>query len=68
MARPRPRGARLRSMHVLSIVVLALMAIAAAGGLFVRGLYRDNLQVTSGWLGNDLVTLVIAVPALAVSL
>ncbi len=68
MARPRPRGARLRSMHVLSIVVLALMAIAAAGGLFVRGLYRDNLQVTSGWLGNDLVTLAVAVPALAVSL
>lgn len=69
MALPLPqRGARWQSAHILSVLVLALMAAASAGGIFLRGLYRDNLQVASGWLGNDLVTLLIAVPALAASL
>jgi hypothetical protein len=47
-------------------VAVALLAeIASASGLLLPALYRDNALVTSGWLGNDLVTLIIAAPALA---
>ena len=49
----------------LTIIIAVLAAIASAGGFFIKGLYRDNLLVTSGWYGNDLVTLFVAVPLLA---
>jgi hypothetical protein len=45
--------------------VALLMAAAAAIGLLEPSLYRDNELVTAGWLGNDLVTLIAAVPSLA---
>ncbi len=48
----------------LSIIIAFLAAAASTGGLFIKGLYRDNLLVTSGWYGNDLVTLLVAVPLL----
>jgi hypothetical protein len=50
--------------HALPVVVAALMGSASAGGLLVRGIYRDNALVAAGWLGNDVVTLVLAVPLL----
>lgn len=58
----------LKTAHALSGVIVALMLAASAGGLLIDGLYRDNLLVTSGWLGNDLVTLVLAVPLMAAAL
>lgn len=54
--------------YILSAIILVLMAAASAGGLFIGDLYRDNVLVTSGWYGNDLATLTLAVPAMAVSL
>jgi hypothetical protein len=54
--------------YVLTILIAILSLVAAAGGLFSRTLYRDNFLVTSGWRGNDLVTLFIAVPLLVISL
>lgn len=54
--------------HVLSATIAILAIVASAGGLFIDGLYRDNLLVTSGWYGNDLVTLVVAVPVLVTAL
>jgi hypothetical protein len=42
--------------------------LASAGGLFIKGLYRDNAFVTTTWLGNDAVTLFLAVPILILSL
>lgn len=53
-----------RSESVLSIVIAALMALQSAGGLFIRGLYRESAISAAGWIGNDLVTLVVAVPLL----
>ncbi|MGD9905879.1 MAG: hypothetical protein AB7U83_20595 [Vicinamibacterales bacterium] len=41
--------------------------MAAAAGLGWPGLYRDNPLVTAGWRGNDVVTLVVAVPALTLA-
>ncbi len=40
------------------------MALASALGLLVEPLYRDNLLVSSGWRGTDLITLAVAVPLL----
>lgn len=48
----------------LSAAVTVLMASAAAAGVFGEGVYHDNGLVRAGWLGNDLVTLLVAVPLL----
>lgn len=56
-----------KSTLVLSIVIVVLSVIASAGGLLINGLYRDNAFVTSTWLGNDIVTLVVAVPLLTIA-
>lgn len=60
--------AKLKTTAVLSTIVIILMVIAAGGGLLLDNLYRDNFLVTSGWLGNDLVTLFVATPILAASM
>ena len=51
-----------------SAVLLALMAIESALGLFVHGLYREERWAVAALRGNDLVTLVLVVPALALAL
>ncbi len=48
----------------LSILITILATIASAGGLLLKGLYRDNAFVTTTWHGNDAVTLFLAVPVL----
>lgn len=48
----------------LAMATAVLMAAASAAGLVRPDLYRDNLLVTSGWYGNDLVTLTAACPLL----
>lgn len=58
----------LNSAYILSALVALLAIVASAGGLFIDGLYRDNPFVTAGWYGNDLVTLVVAVPVLVAAL
>jgi hypothetical protein len=58
-ATTQPRLARL-----LSVIVALLAFVASAGGLFWEGLYRDNTLVTAAFRGNDLITLVVAVPGL----
>jgi hypothetical protein len=55
----------MRTTSTLAGLVCVLMAGASGLGLFVDGLYRDNALVTAGWLGNDLVTLLLVVPTLA---
>ncbi len=54
--------------YTLSIIIAILAAIASAGGLLLHGLYRDNAFVTTTWLGNDAVTLFLAVPILVGSM
>jgi hypothetical protein len=48
---------------LLSIFIATLATIASAGGLLLNGLYRDNAFVVTTWLGNDAVTLFLAVPS-----
>lgn len=56
------------TVDILSIIISVLMIVQSAGGLLIQGLYRDNSWVTSAWYGNDLVTLVVAVPILVSAL
>ncbi|HLE29872.1 MAG TPA: hypothetical protein VI793_17230 [Anaerolineales bacterium] len=59
---------KFRSAYILSASIAILALVQSAGGLFISGLYRDNLFVTSAWKGNDLVTLAVAVPILVAAL
>lgn len=52
----------------LSVAIAVLAALASAGGLLLPGLYRDNAFVQTTWLGNDAVTLFLAVPILVAAL
>lgn len=56
-----------RAEHVLTGVVAVLMVVQSAGGLLLPGLYRGNAHQLSGLPGNDLVTLLVAVPLLLVA-
>jgi len=60
--------AKSKPAYVLSVLIAVLAVVASAGGLFIDNLYRDNPLVTSGWYGNDLVTLIVAVPVLVTAL
>ena len=55
---------KFRVTYTLSMIICILAALASAAGLFVPNLYRDNTLTTSVFRGNDLVTLVVAVPLL----
>lgn len=59
----------LRTAYVLSWIAAALMALVSAGGAIApEWLYRDNDLVTYAFRGQDIVTLVVAVPLLVVAL
>lgn len=66
--RGRARLARLADPQSLSVALAILMGAQAAIGLLVPSVYRDEAWVAAAWFGNDLVTLLVAVPVLAASL
>jgi hypothetical protein len=51
----------------LTIPTAILLAIAAASGIFINGLYRDTPGLVAQAIGQDAVTLMIALPALAIA-
>ncbi|MDB4896572.1 MAG: hypothetical protein JWN15_2834 [Firmicutes bacterium] len=53
---------------VLTGMIILLGIVSSLGGLFIPGLYRDTPYLVAQAKGQDLVTLLIAVPALAVTL
>ncbi len=59
---------RLKTAYWLSALIVLLTVVASAGGLAFRELYRDNAFVKTTWLGNDAITLFLAVPLLVVAL
>ena len=61
-------ASELRPAYLLSWIVAALAVVASGAGLLRPGLYRDNPLVTAAWLGNDLVTLLVAVPILVAAM
>ena len=59
----------LRLAYLLTGATAATMATASAGGVFATDwLYRDNALITATFRGQDMVTLVVAVPLLLVGL
>lgn len=60
-------GGRWGAAEVLPAVLAVLMAAQAATGLVAPSVYRDVGWVRAGWVGNDAVTLLVAVPLLAVA-
>jgi hypothetical protein len=59
---------RIKFADRLAFVALLLAAVAAAAGLLVSGLYRDTDEGIRQARATDLVTLILAVPALALGL
>ncbi|MBI5943652.1 MAG: hypothetical protein HY864_04730 [Chloroflexi bacterium] len=59
---------KLKPVASLSILIAVLATFASAGGLLLDNLYRDNAFVTTTWLGNDAVTLFLAVPILVAAM
>ncbi len=54
--------------QALTVIIIALTLLASAGGLFFPEIYRDNGWVVPQNRGTDLVTLVVALPALVFAL
>jgi hypothetical protein len=59
---------RLKFADRLALVVLLLAAIAAIAGLLVQGLYRDTAEGIRQARATDLVTILVAAPALTIGL
>ena len=59
---------RLKVADRLAFAALLLTVVAAAAGLAVSGLYRDTAEGIRQARATDLVTLLVAVPALAVGM
>lgn len=57
-----------RSILLLYVALFLFVTLAASFGIFAKDLYQDNLLVTAGWVGNDLVTLSLAMPLLVISI
>jgi hypothetical protein len=68
MAPRAPAATPSRAAWVLSAMVAVLMVAASAAGLWVHGLYRDAAWASAAFRGGDLVTLVVAAPALTAAL
>jgi hypothetical protein len=67
--RPAPAVSKPQNPAVpLTGIIIILGAVAAYGGLFIPGLYRDTPYMVQQAIGQDLVTLCVALPALAVTL
>lgn len=61
-------GRNLRTPYVLSTIVAVLMATQAVLGRLFEGQYRDVPWIRATWFGNDLVTLLLALPLLVTAL
>jgi len=50
----------------LTVPIAILLAIAAGGGVFINGLYRDTPNLVAQAIGQDAITLVVALPTLVI--
>lgn len=51
----------------LTLPIAILLAIATTGGIFISGLYRDNLYFMAQAVGQDFISLVVVLPTLVVT-
>lgn len=57
-----------RAAYILSALLAGVLILQSVGGLFIDGLYRDNIWVVSIFRGTDWVTLILVLPVLIGSL
>ena len=50
----------------LTVPIAVLPAIAAGAGVFIPGLYRDNPGLVAQAIGQDAITLIVALPTLVI--
>ncbi len=63
----KENAAKARAWLWLSIPIAILTAGAASAGLFINGLYRDAPGIVAQAIGQDAITLIVALPALLIS-
>lgn len=51
----------------LTIPIAVLLVIASGSGVFISGLYRDTPDLVAQAMGQDVITLMVAFPALVIS-
>jgi hypothetical protein len=56
-----------RTPLILTLIVLIISTAACLGGIFWKPLYRDNPFISSVWLGNDMITLLLAIPLMIIA-
>ncbi|MEF8835618.1 MAG: hypothetical protein V5A76_05635 [Candidatus Thermoplasmatota archaeon] len=61
-------GSKTKPSYGVSIIILALMIVASAGGLLIENVYPDDPVLEAGWIGNALISLVIGAPLLGGSM
>lgn len=59
---------KFKTAYRLTLVIAVLASLASAGGLWMEGIYRDEVSFKRAFQGNDLVTLFLAVPLLLTSI
>ena len=64
MRSPEASGRISMAERSISVGLASLMVAQALLGLLVSGAYRDVVWIKATWFGNDLVTLLVAVPLL----
>ena len=57
-----------KAVRTLSVLLIVLMAVQSTLGLIFSAEYRDVAWIAATWWGNDLVTLLVAVPLFVVAL
>jgi hypothetical protein len=67
-AKHPPSSLSSQTAYFFSILLAIAVVLQAAGGLFIRGLYRDNAWVVSVFKGTDFESLILDAPVLIVSL
>lgn len=51
----------------LTFPIAILLTIAAGGGVFISGLYRDNPYFVAQAVGQDLISLAVVLPTLIIT-
>lgn len=57
-----------KNLFITSSLIIVLAAASAFLGIFRSDLYHDNAFVKTAWLANDWVTLLVAIPALLMTM
>jgi hypothetical protein len=60
---------KMKPSYIMTFIIALFTFVAAAGGLFIDGLYKDtNSFILDAWYANDIVVLLVGLPLLIASL